>query len=159
MEHMFRRRSHLRHTRWWVDILITKDGLWTLMDVIIVDLTHTKYGATNINDDNTCNNDGCLGEDMIICWASIKWWFHSPCYWDIWVSSFSFWFIFDHLCIDHYCMSSIVFFNPFDACFLLLIVHVHNPTMCIMSCPYARPHAWWPVTGMPVISFRVTVWL
>jgi hypothetical protein len=27
----------------------------------------------------------------------------------------------------------------------------------VLSCPYARPHTWWPVTGMPVISFRVNV--
>jgi hypothetical protein len=27
----------------------------------------------------------------------------------------------------------------------------------LLSCPYARPHTWWPVTGMPVISLRVNV--
>jgi hypothetical protein len=39
-----------------------------------------KYGAMNINDYNTCSNDGCLGEDMILHQTNIKWWFHSPCY-------------------------------------------------------------------------------
>jgi hypothetical protein len=32
---------------------------------------------------------------------------------------------------DHYCASLMVFFGPFDACLLLLITHVHNPTTCI----------------------------
>jgi hypothetical protein len=36
------------------------------MDVIIVDLTLHKYGAINIDDNSTCNNDGYLGEDMVI---------------------------------------------------------------------------------------------
>jgi hypothetical protein len=31
-----------------------------------------RYGATNINDDNTCNNDGCLRKNTIICWVSIR---------------------------------------------------------------------------------------
>jgi hypothetical protein len=26
-----------------------------------------------------------------------------------------------------------------------------------LSCPYAWPHTWWPVTGMPIMSFRVNV--
>jgi len=45
-----------------------------------------RYGSTNINDDNTCSNDGCLWKDMIIHQMNTKWWFHSPCYWEIWVS-------------------------------------------------------------------------
>jgi hypothetical protein len=28
------------------------------------------YGATNIYDDNTCNDDGCSREDTIICWTN-----------------------------------------------------------------------------------------
>jgi hypothetical protein len=44
--------------------------------------------------------------------------------------SFLFWFIFYHLCIDHYRVSSTIFFSPLDVCFLLLITHVHNLTMC-----------------------------
>jgi hypothetical protein len=41
--HVQREISHLffRHTRQWVDILITKDSFWTLMDVVIVDPTCT----------------------------------------------------------------------------------------------------------------------
>jgi hypothetical protein len=57
-----------------------------------------RYGATSINNDNTCIDDGCLGENTIICWANTRQWFHSFCCWDIWVFSFSFWFIFDRLC-------------------------------------------------------------
>ncbi len=48
---------------------------------------------------------GCSREDTIIHWASTKWWFHSSCYWDVWVSSFLLWFIFYHLCTNQYCAS------------------------------------------------------
>ncbi len=47
------------------------------------------------------------------------------------MSSFSIWFIFYHLCTNRYRTSSTIFFSPFDACFLLLIVHVHNSTTCV----------------------------
>ncbi len=52
-----------------------------------------KYGVLNINDNNTCNNDGCSRKDMIIHQMNTKSWFHSLCYWDIWMSSFSFWLL------------------------------------------------------------------
>ncbi len=39
------------------------------------------YGAMNINDDHTCNNDGCSRKDTIIRWANTKQWLHSYCYW------------------------------------------------------------------------------
>jgi len=136
---MFRKRSHPCHTRRWMDILITKDGLRTMMDVIIVDLIHTNMVQLTFND-NTCNNDGCLGEDMIICWACTRWWLHSLCYWNIWVFSISFWFIFYHMCTYHYHMS----FSPFDVCFLLLIVHLHNPTMCVNHNNFSTGCCTWP---------------
>jgi len=98
-----------------------------------------KYGVANIND-NTCNNDGCLGEDTIICWACTRWWLHSLCYWNIWVFSISFWFIFYHMCTDHYHMS----FSPFDVCFLLLIVHVHNLTTCVNHNNFSTGCCTWP---------------
>jgi hypothetical protein len=53
-----------------------------------------KYGVASIDDDNTCDNNDCLGENMIICWTNVKQWFHSPCYLDVWVFSFLFWFVF-----------------------------------------------------------------
>jgi hypothetical protein len=77
-----------------------------------------KYSATNIDDDNTYNNDGCSIEDMILCRTNIKQWFHSPCYWNTWMFTFSFWFILDHLCIDPYRSSLTIFFSP-----LMLISH------------------------------------
>jgi hypothetical protein len=43
-------------------------------------LNSHKYGATNINDDITCSDDAYLGKYMIIRWANIKQWLHSPCY-------------------------------------------------------------------------------
>jgi hypothetical protein len=42
-----------------------------------------RYGSSSIDDNNTCNDDGCLGEDMIIHQASTKQWLHSPCYWNV----------------------------------------------------------------------------
>jgi hypothetical protein len=89
-----------------------------------------KYGAKNIDDNNTYNNDGYSRKDMIIHWMSTRRWLHSLCYWDVWVPSSSFWFIFYCLCTDHYRMSSTVFFSPLDACFLLSITRVHSPTAC-----------------------------
>jgi hypothetical protein len=38
-----------------------------------------RYGATSIDNNSTCNNDVCLGENMIIHQASAKQWFHSLC--------------------------------------------------------------------------------
>jgi hypothetical protein len=59
------------HIRWWMDILITRDGIHTLMDIVIVD-SH-RYNVTNINNNNTCNDDCCLGENMILHWTSTRW--------------------------------------------------------------------------------------
>jgi hypothetical protein len=87
------------------------------------------YGATNIDDDNACD-DGYSKEDMIICWTSTKWWFHSFYYWNMWLFSLSFWFIFDRLCINNYCVSLTIFFSFLNACFLLLTMHIHSLTTC-----------------------------
>jgi hypothetical protein len=93
--------------------------------------SHT-YGASNIDDNKTCNDDGYIGKDMIIHWASTRYsqWFHSSCYWNVWVFSFSFWFIFNNLCMDNYRTSFVVFFNPFDASFSLLTTRIHNHATC-----------------------------
>jgi hypothetical protein len=109
------------HHRWFPDV----DGrchYWS---------NSRKYGVANINNNNTCNNDGCLGKDTIICWAGTRQWFHSPCYWNVWVISFLFWFIFYHFCTEHYCTSSTIFFSLFNACFLLLTTHVQSLAVCI----------------------------
>jgi hypothetical protein len=82
---------------------------------------------------------------MIICWMSTMWWFHSPCYWNVWVFSSSFWFIFNHLCTNHYHASSTVFFSPLNVYFLLLTMCVHSLAMCashnnssVSSCTWLR---------------------
>jgi hypothetical protein len=131
--HVQREVSHLfpHHSSRWMNIFITKDnfGLWWTSWLLI---WLTQYDTMNIDDNiNTCNNDGCLIKYTIICWTNIKWWFHSPCYWNIWVFSFSLWFIFDHLCINHYRTSSLIFFNCLDAYFLLSTTHVHNLATCV----------------------------
>jgi hypothetical protein len=128
--HNQREVSHIfpHHIRWWMNILITRDDIHILMDIIIVDLH--RYSAANINDNNTCNDDYYLGKNTILHPISIKRWLHSPCYWNIQVSSFSFWFILDCLCTDHYHTSSKVFFSPLDVHFSLSTTCVHNTTMC-----------------------------
>jgi hypothetical protein len=59
------------------------------------------YGVTNIANDNTCNNDGCLGKDMIKRWVNIKRWLHSLCYWNVWVFFFLFLFKIHFLPLVH----------------------------------------------------------
>jgi hypothetical protein len=78
-----------------------------------------------INNDNTCNDDGCSREDTILCQINTKLWFHSLYYWDVWVFPFLFQFIPDQLCTNHYHMSSMVIFNPFYAHCSLSITCVH----------------------------------
>ncbi len=48
-----------------MDILITKDGFQNLIDIVITNLIHT-YGVVNIDDINTCNDDGYSRKDLII---------------------------------------------------------------------------------------------
>ncbi len=79
VEHMFRRNSpsfsFATPNEGWIflSLNMTFRPWWTLSL-----LTRLAYNdVANIDDDNTCNNDGCLGEDMIICWMSTRRWFHS----------------------------------------------------------------------------------
>jgi hypothetical protein len=89
-----------------------------------------KYGVVSIDDDNTCSNNGYSGEYTILRRMNIMQWFHPPCYWDVWMFSFSFWFIFYRSCTYHYCTLSTVFFNPLDVYFSLSIACVHNLVVC-----------------------------
>jgi len=72
-----------------------------------------------------------------------KKWFHSPCYWNVWAASFLYWFIFYHLCTNHYCTSLTIFFSPFNVCFLLLITHIHNFTMCTSHSDFSTNCCIW----------------
>ncbi len=45
--------------------------------------------------------------------------------------SFSFWFIFDRLCTNHYNVSLVIFFSLLNDHFPLLTTCVHSPAMCI----------------------------
>jgi hypothetical protein len=85
-----------------------------------------KYGVMNINNNNTCSNNGCLKEDTILHRTNTRRSFHSPCYWNMWVPSFSFWFIIDNLCTKHYHASSMVFFSPLHVCLSLSTMCVYN---------------------------------
>jgi hypothetical protein len=102
-----------------------------------------KYGVGNINNNNTCNNDGCSRKNTILRQTNIKRWFHSLCYWNIWVSSFSFWFIFYRLCIDYYRASLAIFFNLVNVYFSILIMCVHRPIMCASHNNFSMGHYTW----------------
>jgi hypothetical protein len=89
------------HQRWFLD-LDGRHHCWTNLH---------RYGSTSINNDNTCSDDGCSGEYMIIYWTSTKQWFHSLCYWDIWVFAFlfdSFFTVCAHTVIMHHHWSSLI---------------------------------------------------
>jgi len=68
-----------------------------------------------------------VAQDMILYRMNIRWWLHSFYYWNVWVFPFSFWFFFNHLCIDHYHVSSMVMFSPLDVHFQLLTMCVQSP--------------------------------
>jgi hypothetical protein len=87
-----------------------------------------RYDGMNTDDNNTCNNDGCLGEDMIICWMNTKQWLHSLYCWDIWVFSLSFWFIFYRLCLNHYCVWS------WSSLVLLMLVSDYRQWFVALQC-------------------------
>jgi hypothetical protein len=89
-----------------------------------------RYNVENIDDDNTCSKDGCLGKNTILHQMNTKQWLHSPHYWVGWVSSFLFWFIFYHMCTNHHYTPLAVFFSPFNVCFSLLTTCVHNLVAC-----------------------------
>ncbi len=84
----------------------------------------------------------CMGRD-IICHLFVEGiktkkthpfysfqWLHSSYYWNVWVFSISFLFIFYGLCIDLYHTPSMIFFSPLNACFSLLTMCVHSSTTC-----------------------------
>jgi hypothetical protein len=102
-----------------------------------------KYGVVNIDDDSTCSDNGYLGEDMILHQMNTRWWLHSPCYWNVWVFSFFFWFILDNLCIDHYRTSSTIFFSPLDVHFPLPIRCVHSLAMCANHNNFSADYSTW----------------
>jgi hypothetical protein len=102
------------------------------------------YGAVSIDDDNKYHDmNDCSRKDMIIRWTSTRWWLHSLCYWYIWLSSFLFWFIFDCLCIDYYCVSSMIFFSSFDVFILLSTMRVHNLATCISHGDFSIGYDTW----------------
>jgi hypothetical protein len=40
-------------------------------------------------------------------------------------------------------VSSTIFFSPLNACFLLWIVHVHNPTTCVSHSNFSTNYCTW----------------
>jgi len=58
-----------------MDILITSNNFHTLTDIVIVDPTRTDI-VTNINNDNTCTNDGYSEEYMLLRQMNTMRWLH-----------------------------------------------------------------------------------
>jgi hypothetical protein len=126
-----------------MDILIIINDFRTLMDIVIIGFDSYWYGAMNIDDDITCNNDDYLGEDTTICWVNTRRWFHALYYWD----ERYFHFCFDpfftacaHTTIVCHQWPSLILSN---ACFLLSIVHVHNLVMCASHNDYSTGYHIW----------------
>jgi hypothetical protein len=82
------------HTWKWVDIIITRNGFQTLVNIIIVNFISYKFGVICFDDDNACNNNYHSKLCTILHRAITNKWFHSPCHKDLWLSPSSFWFLF-----------------------------------------------------------------
>jgi hypothetical protein len=89
---------------------------------------------------------------MILRWTKINRWLHSPCYWNVWVFSFSFWFIPSCLCTYHYYASLVFFFNPCDVHFSLSTTYVHSLVACAShSDSSASYYTWSRLFSLPHI--------
>ncbi len=73
------------------------------------------------------------------------------------MSSFLFWFIFCHLCIDHYGASSVIFFSPLNVCFLLSIVCVHSLAACVNQNDFSASCYTW--LGFLISSTHHSKWI
>ncbi len=101
------------------------------------------YDASNINNNNTCNDDGYIRENMIIHWTMTRQWFHYPCYCDVWVFPFSFWFILKacvQTIIAHHQWSFLI---PSYACFLLLTTRIHSHVTCANHIDFSTSCCIW----------------
>jgi hypothetical protein len=116
--------SHLFPYHIWrqMNIFITRDSFWTLMDVVIAYYTPSNIPIICIIHNCACNDSCYLWKDKIIYGVYTKIKLHSPCYRDLWLSSFLFQFLFYYLCSCHYNLSSNILFNSHNAYFLLLTV-------------------------------------
>jgi hypothetical protein len=129
------------HIQWWVNICINRDNFQTLVDVVITNPTcphmvlHASstiaHATTVATQEKTCSYVKCAL-------------LHSPCHKDLWLSSYSFCFIFYYLCAGHYSMSSTTLFSSHDVYFLLSTTCLHSPPTCtsssVLPCLGNIPH-------------------
>jgi hypothetical protein len=80
-----------------MNIVITKDGFWCLMNVFIINPTHRNL-LMCFDDDSTCSNSYGSKQGAILHRTSARRWFHSPCHKDLRFSSSLFWFFF-YFCV------------------------------------------------------------
>jgi hypothetical protein len=132
MEHMFKQRSptfsFTTPNNEWISLSRkTTSELWWMLSFLI---RLTQIRCSEHQQQQHMQQQCFLGEDMILHRTNIGQSFQSPCYWNTWVRSFSFWFNLDNLCTNHYHASSMVFFNPLDVCFSWSTMCVHNLIAC-----------------------------
>jgi hypothetical protein len=102
----------------------------TLMDVVIVNLTHTNMVLWTST--TTTHATMMVAQKKIRSYVE---WTPSDDFIPLLIEMYGFLhYCFDlffyHLCIDHYRTSSTIFLSPLDAYFLLSTTHVHSLTTC-----------------------------
>lgn len=91
------------------------------------------FGIVCIIHDNMCNDNCCLGKNMIIWGAHIKKWLHSHYHKYLWLFSLLFQLLLDFFWFTtatHCDWSSLV------PSFLLFVVCVHSPLTCTSHCKF-----------------------
>jgi len=136
--------SHLffRYTQWWMDILITKDDFWTLMDVIIANsirtnmlqwtlmmITHVAMMAIQRKHDHMLSEHHVMTSFPLLL---------KPM--GVFILVLIYFWLLVHKPISR---SSTIFFSPFDACFLLSTMHVCSPITCISHKDSSTGYCTW----------------
>ncbi len=147
MEHMFKRKfpTFPHHTQWRINILITKESFQTLMDIIIADSTHIYMVQPTLT---TTIHTTMMGIQEKT-WSYIEWALGDDFIF-LAIETYHFLFIFDCLCLNHYRMSSTVFFSPLNVRFLISTTHVHSLATCVSHNNFSVNYCTW--SGFPISS-------
>jgi len=143
--HVQREVSHLllHHNQRQVDILIIKDGFWTLMDVVIADVIHTNMMQWTLM---------TTTQIMMMAVREKTWWYAKwtlgddfipfviETYIDVFILVLIHFWPFMHKPLLHIINDLL---NPLDACCLLLTTHVHNPLACTSHNDSSMSYCTW----------------